>query len=122
MSRKNIVKSFKMIDSGDLSGDITSSTTSVINLDQASIHIAWTGSSPSGTITVEATNNDIDKNTPTPVWRELDFGSAITVSGNSGSHDIVFSEMPFDAIRVKYTASSSTGSVDATITAKTIGA
>lgn len=116
MGRKNVVKSYKMIDAGDLSGNITSNITSVINLDNASIHLIWSGTSPVGVITVEARNGENDS------WYELDFGSAINISGNSGDHQIVFTQMPFTDIRVKYTASSGTGSIDALITLKTIGA
>lgn len=114
MGRKNVVKSYKMIDAGDLSGDITSESTSVINLDKASIHIVWSGSSPSGTINVQAKNGD--KGT----WRSLDFGTTISVSGNSGEHDIILNELPFDEIRVVYTSTSGTGTVDAVLTAKVI--
>lgn len=116
MGRKNVVKSYKMIDAGDLSGNITSNTTNVINLDKASIHLVWSGSSPVGVITVEARNGDNDS------WYELDFGSAINISGNSGDHQIVFNELPFTSIRVKYAVTSGTGSIDATITAKVVGA
>lgn len=120
MGRKNVVKSFDMVVSGDMSGNITSSTTDVINLDKASIYISWSGSSPVGTLTVEATNSDpVDSNS---VWRELDFGSAISVSGNTGDHDLIFTELPFRAIRLVYTFSSGTGTLDATISAKTTGA
>lgn len=122
MGRKNVVKSFKMFDDGDISGTITSSETNVINLDKASIHITWTGSSPVGVLTIEASNQDPDKNSPAVVWKELDFGSAIDVTGNSGEHDIIFNELPFNVIRVVYTSTSGTGSINATLTAKTQGA
>lgn len=115
MARKSVLKSYKMINSGDLSSDITSSETSVINLDKASIVIAWTGSSPVGTIEVQARNGDQD------TWRALDLGAAVSVSGNSGNHRIVLNETPFTDIRIVYTASSGTGTVDAIITAKQVG-
>ena len=120
MGRKNVVKSFDMIDSADMSGNITSSTTDVINLDKASIYISWSGTSPVGTIVVEATNSDpVDSQS---VWREVNMGATISVSGNSGSHDLIFTELPFRAIRLVYTATSGSGDLDATISAKTTGA
>ncbi len=116
MSRKNVVSSYSMINAGSLAGNITSSTTNVLNLDKASIHLSWSGSSPAGTLVVEARNGDNDD------WYELDFGSTISISGASGDHQIVFNELPFTSIRLVYTRSSGSGSLDAIITSKTIGA
>jgi hypothetical protein len=116
LARKNVLKPYKMIDGGDLSSNITSSTTSVINLDKASISISWSGSSPVGTIEVEARNGEADP------WTALDFGgSTISISGNSGSHRILLNETPFTDVRVSYTATSGTGTIDAIITAKQVG-
>lgn len=120
MARKLVVKSYKLWDSADLSGNLTSNITNVIHLDKASIHVTWTGSSPDGTITVEATNDD--PASLAPVWRELDMGSAITVSGASGEHDLIFNELPFNAVRLKYAVSSGTGNINATIHSKSVGA
>lgn len=116
MSRKSVVPSYKMIDSGNLASNITSSIVSVKNLDKASIHVEWSGAAPVGTLSVEARNGEADN------WYALDFGSAISVSGNSGEHQIVFNELPFTDIRLQYSFTSGTGSIDAFITAKVVGA
>lgn len=116
MARKHVLKSFKMLDAADLSTNLTSLSTNVQNLDVASILINWTGSSPSGTLTVEAKNGEDEG------WYALDFGSTISVSGNSGNHRIVFTELPFSNIRVSYASASGTGSINAVLTAKTVGA
>jgi hypothetical protein len=106
-----------MITNGDLSAlTITSSIVNVINLDTASIHVYWNGTSPVGVITVEARNGESNS------WYNLDFGSTISVSGNSGNHQIVFTEMPFTDIRLVYTRSSGSGTLNAIITMKTTGA
>ena len=117
MGRKNVVKSFKMLDAVDISSSQTSDATNVINLDTASIHVVWSaGSSPVGTITVEARNGENDS------WYELDFGSTISVSGASGDHQIMLNEMPFTDIRILYTATSGSATLTATLTMKTMGA
>jgi hypothetical protein len=116
MGRKSVLKSFKMIDAGDMSTSLPSQSTNVINLDKASIHLVWTGTSPVGVITVEAQNGENDS------WYDLDFGSTINISGNSGDHQIVFSELSFTTIRINYTRTSGTGSLTATISAKVTGA
>lgn len=113
--RKNVVKSFKMIDAGAMSADITSAATNVINLDQASIHLRWNGTSPSGSVVVEARNGEKDP------WYALDMGGTISISGASGDHQIVFAEMPFTDIRLRYVRVSGTGSLDATLSAKQVG-
>lgn len=115
MGRKNTLKSYKMIDAADMSANVTSSTTSVINLDKASIVIAWSGSSPVGTLEVQTRNGEDD------VWRALSFGTAIQVSGNSGDHRVVLNELPFTDVRVFYNFASGTGTLDAIITAKQTG-
>lgn len=116
MGRKNVIKSFKMVDSADLSGNFTSETVNTINLDKASIHLSWSGTSPVGTVSVEARNGENDS------WYELDMGSAISISGNSGDHQLNFLELPFTEIRLQYTSTSGTGSIDGYISAKVVGA
>lgn len=111
----------KMFDEVDISSTQTSEASSVLGLDYCTIHVTWSGSSPVGTITVEATNDRIDT-TDTPVYRELDFGATISVSGNSGEHDLVINELSFNAIRIKYTSSSGTGTMTARLVAKVKGA
>lgn len=121
MGRKNVIKNgFKMFDSQDISGSVISAQTSVHNLDKASIHVVWSGSSPVGELKVEATNDNPEN--PNAVWREVVFATAITISGSSGDHDIVFNELPFNAIRLQYTSTSGSGTLNATLSAKVVGA
>lgn len=116
MARKNLIPSFKLIDAEAMDGNITSEVVNVQNMDIASIHLAWSaGSTPVGTVTVQARNGASD------TWYDLDFGSAISVSGNSGDHQIILSEMPFTDIKVTYTRSSGDGTLNGYITAKQIG-
>ncbi len=105
-----------MLDASDISTNSTSAESVVLNQDIASIHVVWTGSSPVGVITVEAKNGDKDS-----AWRVLDMGATINVSGNSGEHDLTFTELPFHSLRIVYTAGGGTGSLDAVITSKTVG-
>lgn len=116
MGRKSVVPGFKLVDSQSLASNITSDVVSVKNLDQASIHLEWSGVFPVGAVTIEARNGEQD------VWYELDFGSSIDISGASGNHQIVFNQMPFSDIRLQYSATSGSGTLDAFITAKVVGA
>lgn len=99
-----------------MASNITSEVVSTKNLDKASIHVSWTGSSPVGTLTVQARNGENDS------YRTLDFGSAISVSGNSGEHELIFTELPFSDIKMTYTRTSGTGTMSAYIHSKVVGA
>ena len=115
MARKNIVASYAMIDAGDLSGNLTSSIVNVQNMDKGSIHLSWAGSSPVGTVVVQARNGEKDP------WFNLNMGAAINISGASGDHQLIFNEMPFTDIQLQYTATSGSGALDAIITLKQLG-
>lgn len=114
MARKN-VKSFAMLDDADLSGNLTSAVTNVQNMDKASIHLSWSGTSPDGLITVEARNSEKDS------WFTVDMGGNIEILTNTGDHLLVFNELPFYEIRLQYVANSGTGTADAIITMKQSG-
>jgi hypothetical protein len=115
MSRKSVLKSYKMLDVADISVNVSSSATSVINLDKASIHLKWSGTAV-GEISVMARNGELDP------WYELDFGQAINITSGPGEHQIVFNELPFTDIRLDYASTSGAGTLDATISAKVVGA
>lgn len=115
MARKN-THSHKMLDAVSAGSNQTSEPTSVLGMDKASIFVEWSaGTSPVGTITVEA------RNSPVGTWYTLDFISTISVSGPSGSHQIYFTELPFQDIRIKYTRTSGTATLNATIVIKQVG-
>jgi len=121
MGRKNVIKNgYKMLNEADMSAPTTSNLTEVSNLDKASIHIVWSGTAPIGTLKVESTNDDASN--PLAVWREVLFSTAIEVTGDNGDHDLVFNELPFNAIRLVYTPTSGTGVLNATLSAKVVGA
>ena len=117
MGRKSVMPSFNMFPSGNnsLAGNLTSEIVSVKNLDYASIHVEWSGTSPVGVITVEAKNGDFDD------WYTLDMGAPITLSGNSGSHHIIFNLLHFTDIRLQYASTSGTGTIEAVISMKVSG-
>jgi hypothetical protein len=113
MSRKNVIKPYQIINAGDMSGDITSASTNTQYLDNVGLIAEWTGTSPVGTITVEVQNGD-------SAWSELNFGTTIAVSGNTGNHNININELPFEKYRVKYNFTSGVGTLTVYSTAKMI--
>lgn len=115
MSRKQVLYGYRLYDSVSLASSQTSSEVEVGQADYGSIYIEWTGSSPVGVITLQA------KNGTNGTYRSLDFGSAISISGASGNHDLILNEMPFTHIKLLYTRASGTGSMTASITTKSKG-
>lgn len=122
MARKNIIEPFKLFNNVDISTNQTSDSTDIKHLDNVGIVVEWSGSSPSGEFFVECANPDPNiLNESSWTWSELDFGSDIVISGNSGSHIINMTQNPFAKLRVKYTSTSGSGNLTATITAKQVG-
>lgn len=121
MGRKNVIKNgYKMLSDVDMSISTISELTEVSNLDKASIHIVWSGTAPIGTVKIESTNDN--PLNPIAVWREVIFNAPIEITGNTGDHDIIFNELPFNAIRISYTPASGTGTINAALSAKVVGA
>jgi len=116
MSRKHVLYGFKIFDAVSLASTQTSVEVEVGQADYGSIFLEWTGTAPIGVVTVQAKNGD--KGT----YRDLDFSSSISVSGSSGSHDIILNDIPFTHLKLIYTRTSGTGSATASITTKSSGA
>lgn len=110
MSRKNVLDGYKIFDSINLSTQ-TSNPTNVKYLDYGSIHIEWSGSSPVGSISVEARNGENDN------FTTIDIGPA-PISGSSGSHYLLFQKFDFYELRLVYTHTSGTGTLTANLIAK----
>lgn len=118
MARKNIVPGFQQFGTAGANMSSTNTVTSTVSetqyMDNIGIIVNWTGTSPVGTLAVQASN---DQST----WVSLDFGSAISISGSSGSHNIDINQFPYTHIRSVYTNASGTGTLNSTITVKQMG-
>lgn len=123
MGRKNAILPFKAIDAGDMSADITSEVTDMMFQDNALYQVSWSGTTPVGELFVEVTNDDYLLNPSTAVWSRLDFGSSITVSGNTGNHIININQYPGRYMRLFYDADATpgTGTLNAVLTSKQLG-
>ncbi len=122
MASRPLIGPFSVITDGDMSGDITSKVTVIQNTTLISYEIAWNGTSPVGVISVEV-SNDYSQNQDGTVknagkWTELPLSVTPTVSGNIDNGFIDITEIAAYAIRVKYTRTSGTGSLQATLVAK----
>lgn len=122
MARKHNLRSYKMFNASDITSAPTSQVTSVKSIDKAYIDVQWSGSSPVADIIVEASNDGLVVDDVNKVWNTVDFGSTISISGNTGDHKLIFTELPFEDLRLRISFTSGTGTITATITGKSIGA
>lgn len=97
--------------------NVTSEVTKILHRDNISYEIVWSNgaSTPLGTFTVEVQNDVTDP------WMALNFGTAIALTGNSGSHGVSVTEMSFANIRVSYTATQGQVDLSISVVTKKIG-
>ena len=116
-----------MLDGIDLDTSANSDPTQTTTIDHMSINITWSGSTGTntGAIVVQGTNKDTDASDFVAAdYFDLTLsGGDINLTGASGEHLVIFDKIPFRAIRLAYTNSThAAGTVNAVISAKTIGA
>lgn len=95
--------------SGDMSGNITSST---VNLDfhiMASIQAVWTGT-PTGTIKLQQSNDASN-------WTDIS-GASQATGGAAGSVCFNLNLAPMKYVQLVYTRTSGSGTLNATVEAK----
>lgn len=111
---KNIKKNLHIISSGDMSAASVSSSAIDVSLqDSIGLELTWTGS-PTGTITVNASNNGSN-------FYALTFTPSLTQpSGSASGIAVALTNYPFTYVKVTYTKSSGTGTLDCYLTSKDI--
>ena len=122
MSSRPQFNPFPVIVNGDMSGDLTSAITITQKLSMISYSIAWNGTSPVGVITVEVSNDyavNSDGTVANPgTWNALPLSVTCNVTGNSDTGFIDIDATAGYALRVKYTRTSGTGTMQVTVAAK----
>lgn len=111
MGRKAIADKADLIVDGDMSSNITSPSSNILYQDRAGYQLVWTGT-PVGTFSVEVSNDET-------TWTELTLTTAIT-GGGAADNAFIDVETAAKYVRVVWTASSSTGTLQAHITSKSI--
>lgn len=124
MSRKNTLKSSVIVNGVSTASnfDTFSTPTNIDYLDNLGIQVVWTGSTV-GVLEVYGSNDDASKSTTRlPVkWSKFEFGSTINVDTTNSDLLIHMNQVPYSWIALKYTATSGTGTMTATITCKEVG-
>jgi hypothetical protein len=128
MSRKNVIKTYKVSSSVDLSqASYTSPETDVTSVDVVSYQIQYTGFN-SGTAKIEfevSTWSSDNPNVDTRVWALLDL-DPIGLDSATATGDVIsvnIAQIGFDKIRFKYTElTAAAGTLNAWVGGKVVGA
>lgn len=125
MSRKNTLN-YKLLTNQSLASSFTSPATFVRNTDNISYQIDVTTSDSVGTFTVQVSDNYAvgpDAIVTNPgTWLNLTLSGVPTVAAANDVIGISLNQLPYDAIRLVYTAGTAgTGTCSAIITSKQIG-
>jgi hypothetical protein len=112
---KRVIRPFQAVVNGDMSADIRGKETNTEHMDYASYIINWTGTSPVGVMKFEAMTYD---GAGVEVWTELELGSTITISGDLGSHQVLFNQIHFAKLRPFYDRTSGVGTLNITAIVK----
>jgi hypothetical protein len=113
---------FSVITDGDMSASITSKPTIIQKLSMIGYDIRWTGTSPIGDLTVQVSNTYSEnadgsvRNSGT--WTTLTLSATTSVASNSGNGYIDIDATGAYAIRLVYTRTSGTGTMNAVICGK----
>lgn len=122
MASRPLLKPFQVITNGDMSADIVSEISIIDNITGVSYAVTWSGSSPVGTCSVEISDDyteNADGSERNPgTWNTMPLSPAPTVSGNTGNGYIDILGTVGYAIRLRYTSTSGTGSMQAIVTGK----
>jgi hypothetical protein len=110
MALKNIIKPYHLMTDGDMSGNLTSNSVDVTYTDNVGIQLNFTGN-PVGTFAVEGT---IDESS----WSELSFSSTPSAAGSADTHLLNLNQIPYKKIRVTYTRTSGTGTLNVYVMSK----
>ena len=123
MASRPLLSPFSVISSGDMSAaSIASAVTLLPQLSMVSYDVSWVGTAPVGVVTVEVSNTykqSADGSVLNPGnWTTLVLSAPTPVSGNSGNGFIDVDATAGYAIRLVYTRTSGTGTLNATVNGK----
>jgi hypothetical protein len=122
MASRPLAKPYSVITNASMATTITSTPTIIDQLSMISYEVNWSGTSPAGTISVQASNS-YSQNIAGGVsnagsWNTLTLSIIPTISGNTGSGFIDIDKLAGYAIRLVYTPTAGTGVMNVIVAAK----
>jgi hypothetical protein len=109
---RRFIQPFQVAENWNMLTSTSSAGIDISNVDDISIVYSWTGSSPVGTLFVQVRNGE------TCPWTSLDIAPPASIATNSGSNNIQITNVSFQGLRLTYTASSGSGTLNAWLTGK----
>ena len=119
MGRKHISRFYPVSEGADMSAQIITESTVVEQYDTVSYFIDWSGLGVSGEFFVEVS---IEEEIHDATWQVLDFGTSIGATLDTGSDQILLTDIHFKRIRLRYEPTAGTGAMDVRIKSTTKGA
>jgi hypothetical protein len=121
-ARKNVLAPHNIITAGSMSGALTSDATSIQYMDNICIELVWTGT-PTGTFSIEGSLTYQTNSVGTGVsnagtWVPITLTPPPAATGSAGSILLDLNQLSFPYIRVKYSPTSGSGTLTATIGGK----
>lgn len=127
MSSRTVLRPYQVITAGSMAGNLTSAITLLQSVTKLSYALVWTGTTPIGTVSIQASNDYSVLPTglvnAAGTWTTLTLsynGNTVTtvpVSGNTGNGFIDVVSAAY-ALRLIYTATSGIGSLTVTVSGK----
>jgi hypothetical protein len=116
MSSRPLLQPMPVIVNGDMTTTLTSLVTIISNISMMSYSYVWTGTAPSGIVTVQV-SDDYSQNADGTVknlgtWNTLPLSITPTVSGATGDGFIDIDQLGAYAIRTVYTPTSGSGTLN----------
>ena len=111
MGSKRTLDYSELIVDGAMASNITGPSTNILHTDRVGYQLVWTGT-PEGTFSVEVSNDEVS-------WATLTLSTSIT-GGGAADNAFIDVETAAKFVRVLWTASSSSGTLQAHITSTSI--
>jgi hypothetical protein len=117
-----------LVTSGSLGASSVSEETILKDYDELMLEFEWSaGSTPVGNLSIEVCS-DLGSGART-TWNTLEVtntldgttSSNMAVSGNSGKHVVNFESAPFGILRIRYTRTSGSGTLNVWVSGKSLG-
>ncbi len=123
MAARPYLPPFPVVTNGDMSANINSLITNIQQIPYVSYSVSWTGA-PVGSFSVQV-SNDYELNSAGQVlnagtWDTLPLTNPVTASGSAGNGFIDIRGTSAAWIQLVYTATSGSGTLNATIAGKVV--
>lgn len=111
----NVLKPKQIVNAGDMSGDVTSPAIEILNQDNIAIQMNWTGT-PTGTFDVQVSVDHLEDAEGNVLnagkWISIPLSPSIAATGSADQALVELSPSAARYLRVVYTRTGSTGSLD----------